>query len=133
MCEHGTYKRVRLNRARENSGTIVVSVDSCIADEVQYLNDCGVVTLGCCCGHGQTGQVCEWENIHGKFRERYLPPHVLIKRDSVELINSLGYRAYPYYHDDGEDYNDWLVYLKTGCITEDECKEFEKRRAATLL
>jgi hypothetical protein len=80
MCVHGTVKMVKLNRPREYSGRIYVPVDACIADEVQFLNDVGIHTLGSCCGHGEPD----------KF------PHVLIDPDSTELAQSLGYNPEPY-------------------------------------
>ena len=30
-----------------------VSVDKCLVDEIKYLWDQGIITLGCCCGHGR--------------------------------------------------------------------------------
>ena len=38
---------------KEYSGRIEVSVDSCIASLVQMLNNRGVHTTNCCCGHGE--------------------------------------------------------------------------------
>lgn len=32
----------------------VKGIDSCIADIVQALNDAGIYTANCCCGHGET-------------------------------------------------------------------------------
>lgn len=29
-----------------------ISIDACIADVIQHLWDKGIVTRGCCCGHG---------------------------------------------------------------------------------
>lgn len=52
MCEHGNTKMVSLCRPRETSGRVEVPVDECIAEEVQFLNDVGIITVGCCCGHG---------------------------------------------------------------------------------
>ena len=63
MCDWGTEKEVRLNRARGISGRTTVMVDACIADKVQALNDAGVHTLGSCCGHGKTqGSIIIEEN-----------------------------------------------------------------------
>lgn len=31
-----------------------IKVDRCIAEEIKWLNDQGVRTEGCCCGHGRT-------------------------------------------------------------------------------
>lgn len=90
MCKHGTYKTVRLNRPRPVSGRTEVPVDACIADEVQYLNDKGVWTLGSCCGHGEGH------------------PHCLIAKESEDLVIDLGYDPQPY------EFNDVLVVqLKT--------------------
>ena len=81
MCVHGVTKLVTLNKPREASGRIEVPVDSCIADEVQQLNDNGVWTLGCCCGHGTEDKT------------------ILIHDDSIELAKSLGYSV-EYYGND---------------------------------
>lgn len=43
MCKWGTDKEVTLVRK--------VFVDECIADFVVWLNEQGVYTTGCCCGH----------------------------------------------------------------------------------
>lgn len=82
MCQHGTVKMVKLNRPRPVSGRTEVPVDACIADEVQFLNDAGVWTLGSCCGHGS------------------YPPHVIIAKESVELAKRLGYNPEPCDFDD---------------------------------
>jgi len=80
MCEHGTLKKVHviydLQPPREND----IYVDSCIADEVQLLNDKGVKTMGCCCGHGQ-----------GDY-----PPECLIDDSSADLCKELGYDVHKY-------------------------------------
>ncbi|WJV20794.1 hypothetical protein QU593_10290 [Rossellomorea marisflavi] len=57
MCIHGSFKMVRLNNPRE-SGRTEVPVDECIADEIQMLNDVGVVTYGSCCGHFEDNSSC---------------------------------------------------------------------------
>jgi len=78
MCHWGTDAPVVLNRPREVSGRTTIMVDACIAPEVQILNDTGVWTLGCCCGHGQA------------------EPHALIHFESVAIARSLGYDPQPY-------------------------------------
>lgn len=88
ICLHGTYKKVTVINIEQNKKEVVV--DACIADEIQELNDKGVITLGSCCGHGKAGQIAEWENGFGKWKSRYEPPHVLIDENSVELAISLG-------------------------------------------
>jgi hypothetical protein len=77
MCTWGTDAFVTLNRPREVSGRTVIAVDACIAPAVQRLNDEGLWTLGCCCGHGQ------------------YPAHVLIRPESVEDAQRPGYAVLP--------------------------------------
>ena len=123
MCRHGTYSTVRVINDQVNKA---VKVDACIADEVQFLNDSGVITLGCCCGHGKAGQVVEWENGYGKWKSYAQPPHALIKQESVELAKMLGYIPYPYFYADGHSYGVWQIQLKTGCITEQDVEKWHK-------
>lgn len=78
MCKWGTDAPVALCRPREHSGRIVVMVDACIASQVQKLNDQGIWTLGCCCGHGKEH------------------PHALIHSTSAEFARALGYQTEPY-------------------------------------
>jgi hypothetical protein len=52
MCEWGTDLIVRLCQPMPVSGRTEISVDACIAPLVQALNDAGIETTGCCCGHG---------------------------------------------------------------------------------
>lgn len=51
MCDWGTDRDVRLAFPNAVSGRTTVAVDACIADLIQRLNDNGVHTIGCCCGH----------------------------------------------------------------------------------
>jgi len=53
MCKLGSDTGVTLYKSREN-GMKTVKVDSCIAPLVQMLNDYGIQTIACCCGHGKT-------------------------------------------------------------------------------
>lgn len=46
MCQRGETGEVYLKR-----GT--VRVDACLKEIIQELNDKGIITLGCCCGHGK--------------------------------------------------------------------------------
>lgn len=52
MCQWGTDAIVTLAHPMEVSGRTEITVDACLAPLVQALNDAGVHTLGCCCGHG---------------------------------------------------------------------------------
>lgn len=58
MCEHGTtidlWVPVPADLAWEGELTWKVKpIDSCIAPIVAALNKGGVLTSGCCCGHGK--------------------------------------------------------------------------------
>ena len=102
-------------------------MDACIADEIMELNQKGVITLGCCCGHGKAGQPYVIENGFGIWKGYHDPPSTLISEESVELAKQLGYRPFPYYYADGEHNGVWQMYLKTGCMTEDEVEEWHKK------
>ena len=57
MCEWGnTVNQMVLVPATLSctgkSRWVIKAVDSCIADIVQALNDAGIYTANCCCGHG---------------------------------------------------------------------------------
>lgn len=47
MCKWNTLKKVKLTNGQ------FVSVDSCIADIIQALNNTGIRTVASCCGHGK--------------------------------------------------------------------------------
>ena len=51
VCGRGLVP-VKLFKEREFSGLKTAKVDACIAPLVQLLNDYGVHTVNCCCGHG---------------------------------------------------------------------------------
>jgi hypothetical protein len=57
VCAHGNTKMVKLNKPRP-SGRKEVPVDECISEKIQKLNDLGVITYGCCCGHGEGKASC---------------------------------------------------------------------------
>lgn len=79
MCKHGEYKRVKVIQQRLNQEVLV---DSCIAGEIEMLNQAGVVTVGSCCGHGHPDEF----------------PHALIDQQSVKLVQELNYQPEPYFH-----------------------------------
>lgn len=76
MCKYNTLSPVYVIR-RANpfvaDGWHKIHVDSCLAKEIQYLNDNGVITVNCCCGHGKGSSNC------------------LIASESKKLAESLGY------------------------------------------
>ncbi|MGG1531397.1 hypothetical protein [Brevibacillus agri] len=110
----------------------MVKVDACIADEIQKLNDLGVVTLGCCCGHGKAGEIVEWENEFGRWKGYGTPPITLIREESVFVARELGYTPYPYFYSDGKHDNVWQMQLKTGCLTIDDLKRWHETREIPL-
>lgn len=123
MCKHGTYKPVTV--INPNQVQKVVPVDACIAEEIQELNELGIITLGSCCGHGKAGQITEYTNGFGIWKTYEQPPHALIIEDSVELAKENGYRPFRYYYADGETHRVWQIYLKTGCLTEEEVTTYD--------
>lgn len=56
MCKWGTDKEVILMRSKIISGRKKIKVDACIAPLIQMLNDYGIETIACCCGHGKTAK-----------------------------------------------------------------------------
>lgn len=52
MCKHGDIVEMELPVVGDiRCG--VADIDSCIAPIIKALNDGGVITKGCCCGHGE--------------------------------------------------------------------------------
>jgi len=81
MCKWGTDKLIhviRRNNPDVPDGWHPVYVDACIADYVHRMNDQGIITTACCCGHGKG------------------PGAVLVVVESVPLLNELGYEHHPY-------------------------------------
>ena len=56
MCKWGTDKEVTLIKPKPFSRQKKIKVDACIAPLVQILNDYGIETIACCCGHGKTAK-----------------------------------------------------------------------------
>lgn len=56
MCKWGTDKDVFLMKVKPFSGRREIKVDACIAPLVQMLNDYGIETIACCCGHEKTAK-----------------------------------------------------------------------------
>lgn len=83
MCEWGKTKRISVLRRPplspfSDDGRYPVEVDFCIADYVQTMNDRGIVTVSCCCGHGKT------------------PPSVLVDMASIFDLARFGYKYTQY-------------------------------------
>jgi hypothetical protein len=124
MCRYGTLKRVKvINREQSNKEPVV---DACIANEIDKLNKYGVITVGCCCGHGLEGEINEHVNSTGKWRQQHDPPHTLIDEKSVDRAKELGYIPFPYYYADGSYQGVWQMYLKTGCITMEDVEKWHE-------
>lgn len=125
MCLYGVYKWVNVINPEQNTNR--VKVDACIADEIKQLNDQGMITLGCCCGHGEAGKRVQWENDYGKWKGEQQPPVALIDSKSVEFAKNLGYIPYPYYYADDQFLGVWQMQLKTGCITYECCRKWHEQ------
>lgn len=108
MCLYGNYFLVNVNKT--NRKNKVVAVDACISKEIDELNKAGVLTIGCCCSHGD---------------EEY-NSHVLFLKESVEKMIELGYNIEKYYYIDGSHCDVFISALKTGCNTFESCKEWHK-------
>jgi len=67
MCNHNTLKEVVIERR--------VWVDECISDAIVRLNQQGIYTTGCCCGHGKA------------------EPTAVILPSSVKRAENLGYEV----------------------------------------
>lgn len=68
-----------------------IPVDVCIGPEVEQLIKQGVITKGCCCGHGKSDPEC------------------LISGESLELVRKLGYEPVLYRKEDDV----WKIKLNT--------------------
>jgi len=64
MCEYGSDSSVRLN-GRSFAGGKAIRVDSCIAPVIQAIQDAGLRTSSCCCGHGRGASLIVWEDDAG--------------------------------------------------------------------
>ena len=58
MCKHGTTETLQVwipadLSFNEEGHYKMAQIDACIAPIVKALNDGGVLTIGCCCGHGK--------------------------------------------------------------------------------
>jgi hypothetical protein len=76
MCEWGTEKTIKVirrNNDRNTDGWHDMAVDACIADYVQVMNYKSILTVGCCCGHGD-----------GR-------PNVLVSSESIPDMEPMGY------------------------------------------
>lgn len=92
MCQYGTLRYINVNKRPES-----IPVDSCIAEEIEYLNKSGVNTLNCCCGHGTSNSSC------------------LIWDDDIELCKTLGYEAHRYSSSHTQQ-GIYEIYLKTATM-----------------
>lgn len=131
MCFHGFQKLIRVINSNQTKEEVFV--DSCIAEEIQHLNNQGIVTISSCCGHGKAGQIVEYQNGLGKWKEYENPPHVLINNDSVKKAKVLGYTPFPYFYANGISNGTWQMILKSGCITVKDCEKWHKENKLPVL
>lgn len=84
MCKWGTRELVKLHKP-DYKGHPVADVDACIAPIVQALNDAGIETAACCCGHNKG-----FGNIALKDgRELIISPDFALSRKLDKTIHSL--------------------------------------------
>jgi len=68
MCKWGTYEEVQVTVPADLSYTEkdrvdIKKIDKCIAPIVRALNEAGIKTRGCCCGHGKhDGYIHLWDD-----------------------------------------------------------------------
>ena len=71
-CEIGTYECCVYAFTNDDKD---VYVDKCLLEEIKSLIDFGVVTLGCCCGHGKmSGYIqvnCDYQSISKMYELGY--------------------------------------------------------------
>ena len=84
MCKWGIDEMVTLCRPKLVSGRLTVPVDKCIAPLIQLLNDHGVRTIGCCCGHGKGPGFISFEDAEGFSREVLLETKAMQAEDGGE-------------------------------------------------
>lgn len=56
MCEQGSFEMLKVPEYDQNTREYIWSeqkIDTCLANLVQILNDGGLFTKSCCCGHGK--------------------------------------------------------------------------------
>lgn len=54
-----------------------ISCDKCLVTEIKMLNDMGIKTIGCCCGHGK------------------LQGYIQVAPEHIEKMEALGYKRLP--------------------------------------
>lgn len=79
MCESNDQIGIRITRH--------ISVDRCLAQEILFLNDQGVRTINCCCGHN----------------DPKLTPHrhIMIFHQDEDKARAMGYEVVPTKLSDG--------------------------------
>lgn len=94
MCKWGTHKEVfviRRNNPYIEDGWHPMNVDVCIAADVQKMNDLGIITIGCCCGHAQyeagIGVELESRDLLDKHGYEYREPNNSNAYKYLKVIN----------------------------------------------
>jgi hypothetical protein len=103
MCKWGTRTKVNVIRRANpfvKDGWHEISVDSCIAEEIQDLNNKGIITEQCCCGHGKvrpTAMILEpqlekCKNLGYEYEEiesgKYFETNEIARRFNIFLKNN---------------------------------------------
>jgi len=85
MCKWGTHELMKIKIPANLSSTgkdkiKTVGIDKCIAHIIKALQDAGIETTGCCCGHGESDgyiglneglilTIKKWERDFNKIKE----------------------------------------------------------------
>lgn len=108
MCKWGTtlpIRVIRKNNHLNEDGWHEIEVDACIAEYVQHMNNLGIITINCCCGHFKS------------------PPSVLVDSQSESLMIQYRYSFSRYYYPDGSFCLEHIV--QDIASNNDDYKEFK--------
>lgn len=92
MCKWGTETHLEITIPAHFSRTgqsqqKVVAIDSCIAPIVKALNEAGVTTVACCCGHGKRPGMISLAD----GRELFIVPDFDTARKTDDFFNTVGF------------------------------------------
>ena len=73
----GTYKCYVYLKPFWKSAHEMIGIDKCLVDEIRYLWSLGIITAGCCCGHGR------------------IEPTICVEEEYIDKMKELGYKVYP--------------------------------------
>jgi hypothetical protein len=123
MCKQGTYASVTIKRIHAsgtsrvlNITTRLSTIDACIAPIVQVLNDSGLETVACCCGHGNFPGVISLKDgreilIARNYDEARLMESIVPKHEELQSANTPSTKNKCKFADSG-----WCNKLNYSCL-----------------